>query len=689
MRRSSWTPALSFAATGAVAVLLGCDRFKEPAPTAPQILASPQASAILGPSADTYLREGSPNQNFGVDTIVRLQESGKNRAVFRWDRTSIAQLVGRDSLVAATLELTIVENGDNWGSGGRSIDLHQLTVPWTELGATWNCAIDSNTGNQRADCSGATAWVMGGPDSSHPWLPRVTASQIITNGLRGTVVFDVTPDVRAMLTDTGPQNGWILKKSNESLSGRVNFGSRESAHAPRLILNTVVTTPFPATAPDSIPLGYFDDSNLVQSPGPLGRLMVRDVVGILFHPTTDAEQRRSAVSRIGGEVIGGMPLNATDGIYLIRLAHDTSTAGVFSAITGLDGVPGVLATSPDYVDLDALAYQRPTDGPGWRKANWRVNPDSAFASAANVADNWAPTAVAAPLGWGCETGDTGPLMAVVDIGFQDIADLHDNIGPSLTPTSPLDRPGEGGVPHGTWVASVLAARGDDSAGIAGIMWKARLGLIDAPAHDSYGKVNAGAVDEFQAFQNIEIAANAGAQVINLSLGRRYGGPQTKTAASDSEVKAFDSLFVATLTEQISRPSTRRRGGRLRARRPVGANNPWRRGLEHRRSGERERSSGFGHGAGQVGFLKAIWNVLCGSDRLRHCRIASFPGSNAYGERPASANHRRRQARRTFGRWLSPRQRLRIASPGRPAFPRTALRQPCVGFRHQSLCTARH
>jgi len=190
----------------------------------------------LTPSADTYLREGAPNQNQGTETSLRLQNSGNNRALLMWDPTVISQAIGAGTLMAARIELTISDNGDNWGTSGRTIDLHPMTRAWTETGATWNCAEDANPINRRPDCADTTAWEMGPPDSAHPWVPTPTATLTIHNGDTGVVTFDVTADVAGIVTGGGAQYGWILKKTNERANGRVEFGSRESASGPRLVL---------------------------------------------------------------------------------------------------------------------------------------------------------------------------------------------------------------------------------------------------------------------------------------------------------------------------------------------------------------------------------------------------------------------------------------------------------------------
>ncbi|MGH2611094.1 MAG: DNRLRE domain-containing protein, partial [Tepidiformaceae bacterium] len=217
----------------------GCDRDHPFAADArvPQAVQQSR-DATLAPLADTYLRQGNPNQNQGTELILRLQASGKNRALLRWDPQAIAGALGGDSLVAARLELTITHNADNWGATGRTIDLHRLTQAWTETGATWNCADDTDPSNPVADCAGSTAWAMDGPDP-RPYDPMPTATRVITNGLRGVVTFDVTADVRALASGGGAQHGWILKKTDEGASGQVEFGSRESESPPTLIVSTV------------------------------------------------------------------------------------------------------------------------------------------------------------------------------------------------------------------------------------------------------------------------------------------------------------------------------------------------------------------------------------------------------------------------------------------------------------------
>ncbi|MCC6527959.1 MAG: VCBS repeat-containing protein [Polyangiaceae bacterium] len=197
-------------------------------------------SAVL-PVADTYVRGGAPNQAEGMASVVRVQQSGKNRALFEFDTNAIADQIGPGSLVSATLEVTISDNGDNWSTAGRTIDLHRVTTSWAEAGATWNCAIDANPANSAPDCP-TTSWAMDGP-SPRPWVATPTASATIHNGQTGVVTFDVTADVLSFLASSEENHGWLLKKTDEGAAGRLELGSRESAIPPRLILTVSTCAP--------------------------------------------------------------------------------------------------------------------------------------------------------------------------------------------------------------------------------------------------------------------------------------------------------------------------------------------------------------------------------------------------------------------------------------------------------------
>ena len=208
-------------------------------------LESPVVVAV-GTSGDTALKQGSPNQNFGGDLVLRLQSSGRNRGVVLFESAEIAQAVGTGTLLSAALTLDIDNAGNNWGTG-RTIGAHRLTQPTAEYNATWACSIDTNIYNSATDCSGTTAWTMwsNSNPSLHPWVEPATSLSTITSGQTGSVSFDVTTDVAGYLDGTLENRGWLLKKEDEGASGLIDFMSKErgASVGPRLLLTVQPADP--------------------------------------------------------------------------------------------------------------------------------------------------------------------------------------------------------------------------------------------------------------------------------------------------------------------------------------------------------------------------------------------------------------------------------------------------------------
>lgn len=259
------------------------------ASTAPALrgeVSSMSEAVALAANADTYLRAGAPDTNEGASTFLRLRASGDNRSLVRFDQAAIATAVGSGSLTSATLELKITDNGNNWGSTGRTISVYRLTSAWAEgngfvdrgsppnrgsgAGATWACAIDADISDQGKDCAGATEWEMGMPNQPelHPWTEPATANALIQNGQTGTVSFDVTQDVQVFLAVPSSNQGWIVKKDVEGQPGLVEFGSRETPNGPRLVLTVEGGTGPPvSTSPPVISGVPEEEATLTASTG--------------------------------------------------------------------------------------------------------------------------------------------------------------------------------------------------------------------------------------------------------------------------------------------------------------------------------------------------------------------------------------------------------------------------------------
>lgn len=264
------------------------------------------------------------------------------------------------------------------------------------------------------------------------------------------------------------------------------------------------STPVPPTAPDTVPQGLYDSANVVPyAPGSKGGFL-RGILLVVFEPEATPAERQEAIDAVDGEVVGGIRMDPLEGYYVVRVQGDTFHE-LLAVIARLEALPQVEFARPDYVGLIGPAYLAPRDGAAWRV--WRVDPGAADGA------NWAPEAVAAPLAWGCSVGDTLAPVAVVDNGFADVAEVSAN----LAPGTPF---GLGTGYHGHAVVSVLAARGNDSVGISGMMWTARVRAYDHAAPGLTGS-------EFdRLLQSLDLAARNGARAVNVSHGRAWAATAT-------------------------------------------------------------------------------------------------------------------------------------------------------------------
>ncbi len=120
-------------------------------------------------------------------------------------------------------------------------------------------------------------------------------------------------------------------------------------------------------------------------------------------------------------------------------------------------------------------------------------------------------AIRAPQGWALSTGSSSVTIAIldsgVDLGHPDLAGKvaagYDFVNNDNTPQDDFG--------HGTHVAGIAAAQGNNGLGVAGVSWGAQImpvKVLDRFGGGSYANVAAGIV----------WAVDHGAQVINLSLG---------------------------------------------------------------------------------------------------------------------------------------------------------------------------
>lgn len=196
--------------------------------------------ATLFAQKDSFIREGVKNTNEGASKVLRIMGSGhtNNRILISFNQGEIESIASNHFIESATLRLFVQDSDENW-NGGHTISIHRLSSDWlegkdtnaplskitgSENGVTWTCS------DSISDCN--VIW-EGGSFSSSP-----TDSVYITNQVQNGywITFDVTPDVKAFLSGETNQ-GWLIKKTNEDESGRINFASREApTNVPELVL---------------------------------------------------------------------------------------------------------------------------------------------------------------------------------------------------------------------------------------------------------------------------------------------------------------------------------------------------------------------------------------------------------------------------------------------------------------------
>jgi RHS repeat-associated protein len=268
----------------------------------------------LTPVGDTYLKSGSPNQNQGGEAILRVRQSGKNRVLLKFDEAAIEAAVGSEPVYEARIDLTISQNGGQWGSAGRSVGIHRMTAPFAELGATWNCAEDSNTSNSAEDCP-AAFWEM--EDSTQwPFWFSPTSTRLATNDTSGVFSFDVTEDVRAFVSGSEANFGWLVRLINENESGQFDFASRETGTPPKLVV-TFGTPEEDAGVPEPCRVTPIEADTFVrqgspnQNEGGLGLLRIQSDGKNRALVKVDAQ---SLLDAAGGQSIESAELSFTIGL---------------------------------------------------------------------------------------------------------------------------------------------------------------------------------------------------------------------------------------------------------------------------------------------------------------------------------------------------------------------------------------
>lgn len=240
---------------------------------------------------------------------------------------------------------------------------------------------------------------------------------------------------------------------------------------------------------------------------------------------------------------------------LVRYAPGADPSGLAADAGAVDAAPiGVpralrLVLPPGADRAAALADLRARDDVAWAEPAvvyraLRTPSDPLFVRQWGLRNTGAPVGdvVAVPgadidatAAWDVTVGDPSVTVGVVDSG---IAWDHPDLAPNVSAADPGDDFVDGDRDprdmdgHGTLVAGVIDARGDDGVGVAGVSWRSR--LVGLRALDAEGSGSSASVA--QAFA---AAGRRGLRIVNASLG----GPGLSQAVASAVAASPGTLFV--------------------------------------------------------------------------------------------------------------------------------------------------
>ncbi len=252
---------------------------------------------------------------------------------------------------------------------------------------------------------------------------------------------------------------------------------------------------YPVTAPFSAALQR-----------PRGPIRAGEVL-VVWQAPPDQASLQGALASVGGAVIDEVGPRT-----LLRVPDGAELA----ACRTLRDRPGIAHAEPNrVVRSQHVGAIRPRARHLMRTPNDRaLSPEARIAG---MAVAWGLTAIRASEAWDVTMGDPEVKIAIIDTGV-DMAhpDLAANIDPAgarnfVEPNQPPDDD----FGHGTHVAGIAAAVGDNSAGAAGVAYRAKIMPIRVLGVDGTG-------DTWDTIAAIEFATQRGAAVINMSLGSSDG-----------------------------------------------------------------------------------------------------------------------------------------------------------------------
>ena len=176
----------------------------------------PATTVTLSPTADAEAYSPSPTNNYGTSTQIWVSSSGGGiRTLLSFNTTGIAP--GK-TVTSAKLRLYLASMSVTKVSKNLSLEVHELTEVWTELGATWNNRI------------AGTAWSVPGAGSYRP-SADATLTLVKDTTAGQWLEFDVTALAQEWVDGVTPNRGLIVVNAT-SAADVLKFSAREASNNP-------------------------------------------------------------------------------------------------------------------------------------------------------------------------------------------------------------------------------------------------------------------------------------------------------------------------------------------------------------------------------------------------------------------------------------------------------------------------
>jgi subtilisin family serine protease len=309
-------------------------------------------------------------------------------------------------------------------------------------------------------------------------------------------------------------SGFGFDATHENTTSDVKSGSADLFSSA-----TTKTSPIITTGSVTMPVnGFFVDKNKYDAKGRLlykpGELLVKLKKDIL---TDDTHKLHTTLGSRVLETIKGLRLQR----IALKKGLDEDAAAILYMQSGL----------VDIVEKNALRYKN-------------AEPDDPLFS-----EQWGMTMIQAPETWDIATGSATVVVAVIDTGVDYThPDLVDNIWTNTAELNGVagkddddngyvddvygwdfagdgeneDNDPLGDDSHGTHVAGIIAARGNNGIGVAGVCWNLKIMPVKVEAD------GASSMEDFDILQGMQYAMENDARVINCS----YGGGSSVVSEKD-------------------------------------------------------------------------------------------------------------------------------------------------------------